>query len=183
MTYPRVACLGGMITSVDSCALLNCWRREASEESNCGRIGWRVRQARWSERLVQLAALKRTGMLCIYEAHKIRLRHERRRVGTRLPRELGTCAGSAESADITEASIAISAAAHRNNRCIPLSSRNIVILAKFFWKTSPPTSSPSSSPSPPTMSRPSPAPGLTPQFCFNQIALRGEPALLLQNLH
>lgn len=59
-----------------------------------------------------MAALKRTGMLCLYEAPKIRLRHEDRRVETRLPREPGTCAGSVESADITEASIAISAAAH-----------------------------------------------------------------------
>ena len=101
-----------MIADVESCALSGCRRREVNDESNCGRIDRGVLQARRSGRLVQVAALERTVMLCLYEAHKIRLRHEGRRVETRLPREPGTCAGSAESADITEASIAISAAAH-----------------------------------------------------------------------
>lgn len=49
---------------------------------------------------------------------------------------------------------------------------NTVILAKHFWKITPPPSAPA--PSLPDMSQPSPAARLTPQFCFNQTALRGQ---------
>lgn len=46
-------------------------------------------------------------------------------------------------------------------------------LASYFWTTAPSAPPPPVPSSSPTMSPPSSAPRLTPQFCFNQTALRG----------
>jgi hypothetical protein len=58
---------------------------------------------------------------------------------------------------------------------LTLQNTQTVDLASYFWSTpsSPPPPPPLSKPLPPTMSQPSAAPRLTPQFCFNQTALRG----------
>lgn len=59
---------------------------------------------------------------------------------------------------------------------IYLDLREAFVVAQYIWHRAPPSSPQPPTPSPPTsptMSQPSERPSLTPQFCFNQTALRG----------
>lgn len=127
-------------------------------------------------------------MLCLYGVHEIRRRTRQQAGASRdatklrnVPQATRKVLTSLPRSSITISAIHTSPPATNSHSTLynpQRSLKRIANLAKYFWKTPPPTS-----PTPPqtNMSQPSPSPGLTPQFCFNQTALRGQPPSLSAN--